>query len=103
MREPLPIYCASSAAYAHAASTGEDAAAAAGEAWASRYKYEGEDVELEHQLVLGGVRTIEQLLIELPRAEERGPGWQMSETSRFGRLARRLWDGLLSCEEVTTR
>ncbi|MGZ4326436.1 MAG: exodeoxyribonuclease V subunit gamma [Solirubrobacteraceae bacterium] len=102
MREPLPIYCATSAAYAHAASTEEDAAAAAGEAWTSRYKFDGEDAELEHPLVLGGVRGIEELLIEAPHADERGPGWQMSETSRFGRLARRLWDGPLSCEEVTT-
>ena len=103
MREPLPIYCASSAAYAQAASTGGDAAAAAGEAWTSPWNFDKEDRELEHQLVLGGVRSVEELLSQAPRAEERGPGWQMSETSRFGRLARRLWDGLLSCEEVTTR
>ena len=102
MREPLPMYCASSAAYARAASAGEDAATAAGEAWTSRYKFDGEDAELEHQLVLGGVRSVDDLLSEPPHADERGPGWQMSETSRFGRLARRLWDGLLSCEEVTT-
>jgi exodeoxyribonuclease V gamma subunit len=102
MREPLPIYCATSAGYAHAASTGDDAETAAGEAWTSRFKFDGEDAELEHQLVLGGVRDIDELLIEAPRPEERGPGWQMSETSRFGRLARRLWDGPLSCEEVTT-
>jgi exodeoxyribonuclease V gamma subunit len=102
MREPLPMYCASSAAYARAASAGEDAATAAGEAWTSRYKFDGEDAELEHQLVLGGVRSVDDLLSEPPHADERGPGWQLSETSRFGRLARRLWDGLLSCEEVTT-
>jgi hypothetical protein len=48
------------------------------------------------------VRSVDDLLSEPPHADERGPGWQMSETSRFGRLARRLWDGLLSCEEVTT-
>jgi exodeoxyribonuclease V gamma subunit len=102
MREPLPMYCASSAAYARAAAAGEDAATAAGEAWTTRFKFDGEDAELEHQLVLGGVRSVDELLIEGPRADERGPGWQMSETSRFGRLARRLWDGLLSCEEVTT-
>jgi exodeoxyribonuclease V gamma subunit len=102
MREPLPIYCASSAAYAQSASRGEDARAAAEGEWKSPWNYEKEDAELEHQLVLGGIRTIEDVFTETPHAEERGPGWQMSETSRFGRLARRLWDGLLSCEEVTT-
>ncbi|MGZ4306179.1 MAG: exodeoxyribonuclease V subunit gamma, partial [Solirubrobacteraceae bacterium] len=103
MREPLPIYCASSAAYAQAASTGEEAPAAAKEAWTTEWNFDKEDVELEHQLVLGGVRSIEDLLTEAPHADERGPGWQLSETSRFGRFARRLWDGPLSCEEVNTR
>mgnify|MGYP006181008631 CR=1 FL=1 len=27
----------------------------------------------------------------------------MDETSRFGRCARRLWDGLLAIEELTSR
>jgi exodeoxyribonuclease V gamma subunit len=102
MREPLPIYCASSAAYARAASTGEDAPAAAKEAWTTEWNFDKEDVELEHQLVLGGVHSVDELLAEAPHADERGPGWQLSETSRFGRLARQLWDGALSCEEVNT-
>jgi exodeoxyribonuclease V gamma subunit len=103
MREPLPIYCASSAAYAQAASIGEDAPTAAKEAWTTEWNFDKEDVELEHQLVLGGVRSIEDVLTEAPHADERGPGWQLSETSRFGRFARRLWDGPLSIEEVSTR
>ena len=41
-------------------------------------------------------------LIAPPHADARGRGWQMPESARCGRLARRLWDGLLSCEEVTT-
>ena len=102
MREPLPIYCASSAAYARAASAAEDAPAAAKEAWTTEWNFDKEDVELEHQLVLGGVHSLDELLAEVPHADERGPGWQLSETSRFGRLARRLWDGALSCEEVNT-
>ena len=102
MREPLPLYCATSAAYAQAASAGEDTLAAAGDCWTSAWNFAKEDAELEHQLVLGGVRDIQDLLSAAPGAEERGPGWQLSEVSRFGRLARRLWDGLLSCEEVMT-
>jgi exodeoxyribonuclease V gamma subunit len=102
MREPLPIYCATSAAYAQAAATGQDAAAAAKQAWTTEWNFDKEDVELEHQLVLGGVRAIDELLDESPHPDERGPGWQLSETSRFGRFARRLWDGALSCEEVST-
>jgi exodeoxyribonuclease V gamma subunit len=103
MCAPLPIYSSTSAAYAQAASSGEDAEAAARDAWKSAWNYHKEDQELEHQLVLGGVRGFDEVLAEPPRSDERGPGWQMSETSRFGRFARRLWDGALSCEEVTTR
>jgi hypothetical protein len=35
-----------------------------------------------------------------PRADEDGVGWERSETTRFGRLARRLWDGLLDHEDL---
>ncbi|MEJ7824656.1 MAG: exodeoxyribonuclease V subunit gamma [Solirubrobacteraceae bacterium] len=101
MREPLALYCATSAAYAQASVRGGEPAAAAGKAWTSRYKFDGEDKEPEHQFVLGGVRGFDELLRERPRAEEAGDGWDHGETHRLGRLARRMWDGLLACEEVT--
>jgi hypothetical protein len=36
-----------------------------------------------------------------PAQGEGGVGWDDAETSCFGRLARRLWDGLLVSEELT--
>ncbi len=102
MREPLPLFCATSAAYATAAASGEDAIAAAQKHWDSNYKFDGEGAELEHQLVLGGLRSLAEVLERPPEADEWGESWQESETSRFGRLARRLWDGLLACEERRT-
>ncbi|MDX6682048.1 MAG: exodeoxyribonuclease gamma subunit, partial [Solirubrobacteraceae bacterium] len=99
MREPLPLYCATSAAYAEARAKGHDAATSAGDAWTSTYDFDREDKELEHQLVLGGVLTIGDLLAEPPRPDEHGPGWDAGETTRLGRCARRMWDGLLACEE----
>jgi exodeoxyribonuclease V gamma subunit len=101
MREPLPLYCATSAAYAEAATAGEDPLAAAVSEWTSDWNFAKEDADFEHQLVLGGIRTIEDLLGEPPRTDERGPGWEPSESSRFGRYARRMSDGLRSCEELT--
>jgi exodeoxyribonuclease V gamma subunit len=103
MREPLPLYCLSSAAYAQAASAGADAVAAGREAWTSRWRFDQEDRELEHQLVLGGVRTFDELLTGPARAGEDGPGWDASEATRLGRLACRLWSGLLGREEVFSR
>jgi len=101
MRAPLPLYCATSAAYVAAALAGGDAVAAGHNAWTTDWMYDREDREPEHQLVLGGQRTFDEVLVEPPRADEQGEGWEASETSRFGRCARRLWDGLLSCEEVS--
>jgi exodeoxyribonuclease V gamma subunit len=100
MREPLPLYCATSAAYAEAARRGEDAAAAGTEAWKSPWSFDKEDREPEHLLVLGAERTFDELLDEAPRPDETGPGWEAAETTRLGRLARRLWDGLLASEET---
>jgi exodeoxyribonuclease V gamma subunit len=99
MREPLPLYCKTSAAYAEAASKGHDPAAAADAEWTSTFDRDKEDRELEHQLVLGGVLTIDDLLAELPRPDEQGEGWDRGDTTRLGRLAHRMWDGLLACEE----
>jgi exodeoxyribonuclease V gamma subunit len=102
MREPLALYCATSAAYAEAVKSGGDPAATAGAAWASEYNFDKEDKELEHQLVLGGVLTIDELLEQHPRPDEQGEGWDMTQTTRLGRYARRMWEGLLACEELTS-
>jgi exodeoxyribonuclease V gamma subunit len=79
MREPLPLYCQTSAAYAEALARRRRPDAAARKAWESTWDYDKEDKELSHQVVLGGIED---------------------ETSRFGRYAHRLWDGLLQSEEL---
>jgi len=99
LREPLPLYAATSAAYAAAVRAGADPEAAAGAAWTSR-SYDKEDRDPEHRLVLGGIRSSAELLGEAPREDERGDG-PTDEPSRLGRYARRLWDGLLDHEELT--
>jgi exodeoxyribonuclease V gamma subunit len=101
MREPLPLYCASSAAYAEASTSGADPVAAAHKAWTTGFKFDGEDAEPEHQLVHGGTVTLDQLMREPPGATEHGAGWDPSETTRFGRLAHRMWDGLLEFEALS--
>jgi exodeoxyribonuclease V gamma subunit len=103
MREPPPLASESSAAYAAAARAGGDPAAAARAAWESAYTFDREDRDPEHQLVLGGVRAFAELLAEPARADEQGAWWDPDETRRFGRWARRLWDGLLQCEELVER
>ena len=103
MREALPIACLSSAAYAAAARRGANPAAAARGAWESTWNFDREDREPDHLLVLGGERTLEELLAAAPRSDEAGDGWEMTETTRFGRYARRMWDDLLACEEVVDR
>jgi len=103
MREPLPIFCATSAAYAAAARSGQDPFGAGEKEWRTEWRFDREDRELEHQLVLGGVRTLSDLLEIAPGPDEAGPGWDESEDSRLGRLALRLWGGLLAREEVTAR
>jgi exodeoxyribonuclease V gamma subunit len=103
MREPLPLYCLASAAYAGAAAAGRDAVAAGRDAWTSGWNYAKEDREPEHQLVLAGVRSFDELLAEPPGSDEEGEGWEVTETSRLGRCARRMWNGLLAYEEMKAR
>jgi exodeoxyribonuclease V gamma subunit len=100
MREPLPVACQSSGAYAQAAAAGANAVAAGRREWESGWRYPKEDADLEHRLVFGGVLAFADLLAAAPRADEAGEGWDADETTRFGRLARRIWDGALQCEEV---
>jgi exodeoxyribonuclease V gamma subunit len=102
MREPLPLYCKTSAAWAAAAHAGQDPHKAAGKAWTSDYGLAREDKDAEHVLVCGGIVAFDWLLADVgpPRDDENGTGWQLSEDTRFGRYARRLWDGLLDHEAL---
>ena len=101
MREPLPIYTATSAAYAEA--TARRRVAEAEKAWASGFRHTGEDCDPAHVLVLGEVAPPGRLWEEPPRADEAGPGWDERERSRFGRLSRRLWSGVSANETVENR
>jgi exodeoxyribonuclease V gamma subunit len=103
MREPLPIGCESAAAYADAARREKPAIVAGRRQWESAWNYPREDAQLEHQLAFGAVLTFDDLLARPPRDDESGDAWPASETTRFGRLARRLWDPLLAHEELTDR
>lgn len=101
MREPLPLYSKTSAAWAVPNAARRHQLAA--KEWTSDYKVPGEDKDANHRLVLGGVVPFERLLEEPPRYDEEGPAWDSEEETRFGRYARRLWGSLLEHEGVTDR
>jgi exodeoxyribonuclease V gamma subunit len=101
LRDVLPVPPSTAAAYARAAAEGTDAEAAAGKAWTSGFKFEGEDVDADHVRAFGGVLTLAELFDRRPLADERGEGWDEAEPTRFGRLARRLWEDLLAAENVS--
>jgi exodeoxyribonuclease V gamma subunit len=103
MRVPLPLYCRTSAAYVAAVAAGRDGLRAAEKEWTSDWNFPKEDADPEHQLVLGGTRTVAELFEEPPRDDEQGEGWPPDEDSRVGRYARKLWDGLRSREELIDR
>jgi exodeoxyribonuclease V gamma subunit len=103
MREPLPIASDASAAYAQAVISGEDGPAAAREAWETVFRFDKEDRQPEHVLVHGDAVPLARLLEPRPRDDEEGPGWDQTETTRFGRYAMRLWRGLLAVETVSDR
>ena len=100
MREPLPLFCQTSAAYAEAALSGQDAEEAARRAWESEWNFDHEDKDAEHQLAFGGVRSLPEMLRDAPRADET---WAPSESSRLGAYAVALWEGLLTREAVRSR
>ena len=103
LREPLPLACLASAAYARAARDGKDGVRGARAKWQSGFRPDGEDEQPEHRLVHNGALAFDELLAQRPRADESGDGWDAGETTRFGRYARRLWDPLLEHEAVSDR
>ncbi|MDX6728935.1 MAG: exodeoxyribonuclease gamma subunit [Baekduia sp.] len=99
MREPLPLYCETSAALAAPPAT--TARRRAGKAWTSEFRRPREDRDAEHVLVLGQDRPFDDLLAESPRDDEDWPAGELA--SRLERYAHRLWEGLLAVEDVTDR
>ncbi len=86
MREPLPIYAATSEAVARRRSGRKE--------WETDGLFPSEDRDPEHVFVLGEDVSFARLREEAPRPDESGPGWADEETTRIGRYARRLWSGL---------
>jgi exodeoxyribonuclease V gamma subunit len=100
--EPLPLYCKTSAAWAESAPAKRMQACSG--VWEPQNDLGmGENREPEHQLVLGGVAPLGDLLTAFPEAGETGDGWAGAEPTRFGRYALRLCTGLLLAEEVRDR
>jgi exodeoxyribonuclease V gamma subunit len=99
VREPLPMACKTSAAYAVARTRGGDERRAARAAWETD-RFPREDDDAEHVLAFNGRRDFDDLIGEPPRDDERDRGWDASEPSRLGRYAMRLWTPLLEIEEL---
>ncbi|HWH27434.1 MAG TPA: exodeoxyribonuclease V subunit gamma, partial [Mycobacteriales bacterium] len=101
---PLPLPVGAGEAYADARLSRhqkpEKARWPARKAWTSGYNHDGEDAELEHQLVWGGTVPFE-VLEECELDDDPGSGWG-SEPTAFGRLAMRLWVPLLEAEHQGT-
>ena len=100
--EPLPLYCKTSAAWAEAVPAKRMQACS--DVWEPQSEFATpENREPEHQLVLGGVVPLGELLAAFPGPGETGDGWAGGEPTRFGRYALRLWSGLLDAEDVRDR
>ena len=92
MRGPLPLPVRTAHVYAVRRQRRgvESAVWAARDTWHPS-NWAGEDVEPAHQFVWGRL-SLDELMAEPPRPGEEVEG----ETSRFGALARRLWDPILA-------
>ncbi len=100
MRQPLPLYCATSAAWAQASLRDEDPFEAGRRTWESSLFAPGEDADPEHVLVLGPAVPLHELARTPPAADEMGAAWPAGERWRLGRYALSLWGGLLDHERL---
>ncbi len=96
MCEPLPIACATSAAYVEALRDRKDPAALAAKEWAGD-RFGGENGEAEHVLVYEGRVPFDDVLAVPPCDDEI---WDTTQPSRFGRYALRFWSALLDHEQL---
>ncbi|MDQ6839773.1 MAG: exodeoxyribonuclease V subunit gamma [Actinomycetota bacterium] len=99
MCEPLPLYAATSAAWA--GGDHQQAEPVAQRCWEGEFDRPGERSDPEHRLVLGTTTDFRSLLATERHSDEAGPGWSGAERSRFGLLAHRLWDGLVVHEATS--
>lgn len=101
MVEPLPLAPRTSERYADRRRAGMDVAEAradAEQAWSGTNQVPGEIADDAVCFVRGAGAPFARLWDVAPGAGEQWPG----ERSRFGVLARLVWDPLLGCEEVGT-
>jgi exodeoxyribonuclease V gamma subunit len=101
MTGPLPMACGTSARWAEGRRDrldDEGLLSGAGGKWLPSGDIPGERDDPEHVFVYGRFSDVRVLLEERPRPDEAGPGWAADEPSRFGRVARRLWEPLLEHE-----
>jgi exodeoxyribonuclease V gamma subunit len=104
MREPLPLYCKTSAAYAEAREAGaDDADDIAKKMWETNQRERpNEDSDAEHKFVLGE-RSFKEMVKLSGQPDDSERQWCTSETSRFGLYARLLWSGVLEYETLSSR
>ena len=103
MCEPLPLYVGTSAAWVSAVAEGRDPDRAAAAAWVSGWDFSKEDKDAEHMLVLGGALGLGDVLelAGLPRGDE--AAWGPPGSTRFAAYAHRIWDALLTREQMVDR
>ncbi|ERB55180.1 exodeoxyribonuclease V subunit gamma [Rhodococcus erythropolis] len=97
LQRPLPMWAATSAEYARRRFGGEsvdDATNGADTQWTGQY---GEMIDPSNAYVFGEARTLAELAADPPSDDEFV--WA-EEPTRFGVLARRLWDPLLTNERA---
>lgn len=97
--EPIPLPCDTAAAWAGARRRNRNPESAAQRSWESGRNFSREDADPLHRRVWGGTLRLDEVLAFEPRPTETGDGWDDAESTRLGRLARRLWDPILEHEQ----
>ncbi|MHB1853696.1 MAG: exodeoxyribonuclease V subunit gamma, partial [Acidimicrobiales bacterium] len=97
LREPLPIFCRTSAEAVEAARFSDDWESPARKAWESGYNRYGENEEPEHVRLYGDEAPLQRFLDERPRTDD--PASSRPAYSRFELYAHLLWDDVIDHPE----